>query len=235
MPPGSVYCRPCKRQRSREASERYRRALGRKPADRPKLGPPESFAQVAGTVADVVLAERFGVSATTIGEWRKKLGVPRISGGRLPRPIPTDWHAQCAAASSAAALTRMYRAKLNVLKRWAAESGTTLPSGQRGPRPAELKVRPERRVVAKPAGQRGAALDGVTARSVIQHLARVADAAPVERVASCRECTRERACRAHQVEQLRADVEAWMAQGNRPHEVPQGATGLQLGWGRPAQ
>jgi hypothetical protein len=46
----------------------------------------------------------------------------------------------------------------------------------------------------------------------------------------CPDCTRDRLCRTHQTAQLEADIAAWMAAGNRPREVPQGATGFNLHW-----
>ena len=49
--------------------------------------------------------------------------------------------------------------------------------------------------------------------------------------ADCFECTRDRVCRAHQIEQLRADVAAWLAAGNRPVEVPVGVSGMRFGEG----
>ncbi len=248
-----VYCRPCFRSKAREAYA-LRQALQRANiAPRPRrLQPPENFAATAPGRSDDVLAGMYGVGTSTIRRWRNWSGIPsnklamptdfarlcegmtgpqiaakwsvstatayawlrRVGRSRRDRarPVPAD-RAEMCARKGMTDIARHYDIPYKQAGRWARESGI-----------APRKPGAATRVVAEAAPHPRP--EQPSARPV----------APVQvHTNGCRDCTLQRLCRAHQTAQLNADIEAWLAAGNAPREVPQGASGLQFGWTRPAQ
>lgn len=250
MHSGLTYCRPCFRSKAR-VSHALRVAL-RRAGVRPRPRgnqPPEGFAEQARGRTDATLAGLYCVSDVTIRNWRKALGIKpsrttlpenfaelargmtglqvaakwgvhrgtaykwlrEVETARRGAPVPADWADTCARMGVTAAAQR-YGVSPKVARKWSKMSGVAplkRPQGMRRARTAPAAPpRPE-----------------------------LPSARPVQPVYvhtnGCRECTSERLCRAHQMAQLNADVEAWMAAGNRPREVPQGATGIRMGWGAP--
>lgn len=210
-----VYCRPCSASKKREAYalRMALRGAGKRP--RPRFDePPADFERQAPGRTDDVLSDMYGVSDRTIRNWRNALGLPPTR-----KWMPDDF-ASLAKGMTGAEVVARWGVHLGTAYRWLRECGM---SGRQG-RPPGPQVRPKR-VRAKRVATIAPPRPEQPSRRAVQ--------AVQVHTNGCPDCTRDRLCRTHQTAQLNADIEAWMAAGNRPVEVPQGATGLQFGWGRP--
>ncbi len=254
------YCRSCSKSKQREAYALRMAAInaGLVPK-RARNTIPDGFVKVALGKSDETLAGLYGVSAPTVARWRKRLGLAdtrpvmppdfarlaanmtgdqvaaafnvhrttayrwlNASGaqrarGRPAGPVPADWADVCARLNTPA-VARRYGVTSKVVRRWARQSG----------------VEPIRKAAAPPVPRRSHKASPVLQPRPEQPSTRPVAVTPIH-TNGCRDCTPKSLCRVHQTAQLEADMAAWLAQGNRPREVPQGASGMHFGWTRPAQ
>lgn len=197
---------------------RWRRELGIAPA-RGSL--PKDFARLAAGLTGPQVAARWGVTEKVAYRWLRVANVPRAAKGRPARTAPADL-AERALAHTTPELLAHYGVHRNVLRRWLQQVGVQARPAKRPP--------PVRMPAAKPRAAKGSSLPPMRPE---QPSARAPVAPVYVHTNGCPDCTPARLCRAHQTAQLNADIDAWLAAGNRPREAPQAATGLDLGWGRP--
>lgn len=234
---------------------RWRRELGIAPA-RGSL--PKEFARLAAGMTGPQVAKRWGVTDKVAYRWLRIANGPRAAKGRPGRTAPADL-AERALAHTMTELLAHYGVGIGVLRRWLKQVGVSAKPAGRGCAPADfaaicatrhLRAIERHYGVSTYVVERWLRESGIKLREGRgQRLSFRAMAAPPPpelpssrpaqpvhvHTNGCRDCTPQRLCRAHQTAQLNADIEAWLAAGNAPREVPQGATGLQLGWGRPVQ
>jgi hypothetical protein len=187
----------------------WRGVLGIKPGRRTNR--PVDFDVVAKdmTMPDVVA--RWGVHEGTAYRWlREARGKKPPQGYALP--VPADWSEVCA-TRHALATAKHYGVSRNTVARWARVSGVSPLVGKPGG-PRRDQSRRSRSAARKPAPP---ASTRPELRSV--------PSAPVERTNGCTDCTPKSQCRACTAAQVQADIDAWLAAGNRPHEVPVGVSG----------
>lgn len=216
---------------SAETVGNWRARLGIRPY-RKTMPVPSDIAAVYANMTSRELGRHYGVHQETARLWVIRAGLTPRRTGRRDRPAPADWAEQCARLRSHE-LRKHYRAGQAAITRWSAETGVR-PLRERRRRlmaamgdalkPAQKPLPKPGKAPPKPAPRsvKDTPLNRVTSRSIVQHLARNAAATPVVRVSGCPDCTRDRPCRTHLVAQVSADVEAWLAAGNRPVEVPIG-------------
>jgi hypothetical protein len=247
-----VYCLPCFRSKAREAYALRMALKGAGLRPRPRGSrPPEDFAAQAKGRTDEALAGLYAVSDKTIAKWRAVLAIPpnksampdgfasqakgmtgrevaerwrvclgtaykwlrQVDDGRKARakPVPADWAQQCQ-RMGLLAIARHYGCNSKTAARWARITGIAPLSREARGRlragPIAPRARPE-----LPSAR--------TPEPVYVH------------TNGCKDCTSKQLCRAHQTAQLNSDIEAWLAAGNAPREVPQGATGMTWGYTRP--
>jgi len=167
---------------------------------------------------------RWGVHEGTAYRWLREAGAD-ASRARKSRPVPMDWTEVCARLHTLAAATH-YGVSRNMVARWVRVSGVSPLVGKSGgPRRDQRKAK----ATPIPKPKTASTFGHLSSMSIVRHYARVADATPIARVEGCMECKPTIPCRAHTVQQLHSDVEAWLAAGNRPTEVPVGVSGQRIG------
>ncbi len=190
---------------------RWRQATGL--AAKRATMPPDMAKRVAGMSAREA-AKVLGIHHTTACRWLATIGINRRRGRQYAGDVPADWVDVCAGSNQQQA-ARHYGVNRHVVLRWARESGTAPRKGAQG----------------RPAGpQKPTQTPWRQTRSAVAPRPEQPDARPTETVVTpirsgCMDCTPKAQCRACTAAQVQADIDAWLAAGNRPLEVPVGVSG----------
>lgn len=101
--------------------------------NRPKMTPPDDFAEFGAIETVPMLMERYDCSDSVIYRWRKLLGLtgPKLATSHKPlRPMPTGF-AAVARTMSKESLVSHYQTNWGVITRWCEEAGiTNKPAGR---------------------------------------------------------------------------------------------------------
>lgn len=120
------------------------------------MGIPADFKERGVGIMNRPLAEHYGVSLTTIGQWRRETNTPSTCSNKgvprkIRRELPEDF-AHFGRLLGQGALKVHYGTGSDTIKRWRTESGVTYsrpPKPVREPRPKRLKSQPFKRQPAK--------------------------------------------------------------------------------------
>ena len=166
---------------------------------------PDDFAAEAAGMTYQQVSDRWGVHASTAFRWLRSLGAGPRKPGRPVTPLPADWADACL-RMGAAALARRYKVSAKTITRWARVSG--IEPSKAAPGAPRSRNAPAKRVAL-----------------TLRRDPRPVPAPVVPVIADCPDCTPTRLCKACQAAQVQADIDAWLAAGNKPHEVPAGVSG----------